>query len=256
MSEYVSTRGGIAPVGFDEAVLAGFARDGGLFVPRAIPRISRDRLESWAGLSYPDLAFKMLSLYIDEAVIPAGDLKQLIATSFQDFEHPDIMPLVPLQGDGNLFVMELFHGPTLSFKDIAMGFLVNTMDYLLQRRGGHLNLVLATTGDTGPAAAHAAAGKAGIDCWPLYPRGMISEEQERQMTTLNAANVHAVAVEDCPDGGDDLDLVVAGLFDDADLVRELELSSVNSINWGRVLMQSVHYAYGYLKACQIGRAHV
>ena len=250
MNQYVSTRGGIAPVGFAEAVLKGFAEDGGLFVPTAIPRISEEQLEAWAALSYPDLAFEILSLFIDSEVIPAEDLKGLIQASFQDFDHPEILPLVPLQGEGGVSVMELFHGPTLSFKDIAMGFLINTMDYLLTRRGGHLNLILATTGDTGPAAAYASAGKTSLDCWPLYPEGLITEEQKRQMTTLSAENVHPVGVTDCPDGGDDLDLIVAGLFSDAARVRDLGLSSVNSINWCRVLMQSVQYVYGYCRVCR------
>jgi threonine synthase len=108
--------------------------------------------------------------------------------------------------------MELFHGPTLSFKDVAMGFLINTMDYLLDRRGESASLLIATTGDTGPAAAFASCGKKTIDCWVLYPRGFISEEQERQMTTLDVPNVHAVAVENCSDGGDDLDTVIARMF--------------------------------------------
>jgi len=143
--------------------------------------------------------------------------------------------------------LELFHGPTLSFKDVAMGFLINTMDYFLQKRKERVSLLVATTGDTGPAAAHAAAGKKQLDCWVLYPQGMISAEQQRQMTTLEAPNVHAVGVADCRDGGDDLDRVVAALFADKAFARQVHLSSVNSINWGRVLMQAVHYIYAYLQ---------
>ncbi|MBU0972794.1 MAG: threonine synthase [Proteobacteria bacterium] len=249
MIQYISTRGGQAPVSFDEAVLRGFAGDGGLFVPQTIPRISRERLKALSGLSYTDLAFEILSLFIDPDIIPAENLRQLIRTSFAAFEHPDILPLKPLGTDPSVLIMELFHGPTLSFKDIAMGFLINTMEYLLEKRGEHLTLVLATTGDTGPAAAHAAAGKKTIDCWPLYPKGMITREQERQMTTLEAANVHPVGVENCPDGGDDIDLVVARLFADKALKQRLNLSSVNSINWCRVMVQSIHYFYGYFQAC-------
>jgi threonine synthase len=130
-----------------------------------------------------------------------------------------------------------------------MGFLIRTMDYLLQKRGDRVSIVLATTGDTGPAAAHAAAGRPTIDCWPLYPKGMISREQELQMTTLSAGNIHPVAVENCPDGGDDLDLVVAALFADQHLKERLRLSSVNSINWCRVMVQAIHYFYGYFRAC-------
>jgi threonine synthase len=143
--------------------------------------------------------------------------------------------------------MELFHGPTQSFKDIAMGFLVRTMDHLLARQDRRLNLILATTGDTGPAAAHAAAGLSTIDCWPLFPKGMISPEQEGQMTGIRAANIHPVGVTHCPDGGDDLDRVVLSLFSDPERKARLKLSSVNSINWCRVMVQSVHYFYAYFQ---------
>lgn len=128
-----------------------------------------------------------------------------------------------------------------------MGFLINCMDYFLQQRGERLSLVLATTGDTGPAAAYASAGKKTLECWALYPREMISEEQERQMTTLGAANVHPVAVENCSNGGDDLDIVVARLFADAKRKKELKLSSVNSINWCRIMVQTIHYFFAYFR---------
>jgi len=253
MIQYVSTKGGISPVGFEQAVLQGFAEDGGLFVPEKIPAITPDQVKAWAELSYTELAFEMLSLFIDRSIIPESDLKKLIHTSFSGFEHPEVIPFTFLDEDDPLIMMELFHGPTLSFKDIAMGFLMNVMDYFLTKNQKHVSLILATTGDTGPAAAHAAAGKKTIDCWPLYPAGMISEEQERQMATLEAANIHPVGVENCPDGGDDLDLVVAALFSDQDLKQKLELSSVNSINWCRVMVQSIHYAYGYYRTCgQVG----
>jgi threonine synthase len=250
MTRFVSTRGGIAPVSFEEAVLQGFAADGGLFVPESIPKVTARQLESWSGLSFQDLAYELLSLYIDRSIVPAADLMKLIDDSFGLFEHPEVVNVTPYGSDGRTCIMELFHGPTLSFKDVAMGFLVNVMDYFLQRRGDHLNIVLATTGDTGPAAAWACAGKQSIDCWPLYPRGMISEQQERQMTTLKASNVHPVGVENCPDGGDDLDLVVARLFADESLQQRLHLSSVNSINWCRVMVQAVHYFYGYYRVVE------
>ncbi|MGI9317261.1 MAG: threonine synthase [bacterium] len=253
MIKYASTRGGISPVTFDEAVLQGFAADGGLFVPERIPTVTLEQLQSWADLNYSELAFELLSLFIDRSIIPAEDLERLLDNSYKLFEHPDVISLVPLDHEGGTYIMELFHGPTLSFKDVAMGFLINVLDYLLQKRGEHLSIVLATTGDTGPAAAWASAGKETIDCWPLYPRGMISEEQERQMTTLNAANVHPVGVENCADGGDDLDFVVAKLFADEELKKKLNLSSVNSINWCRVMVQAVHYFYGYFRTVdQVG----
>jgi len=250
MIKYISTKGDISPVDFDEAVLQGFAQDGGLFIPQTLPKISNEQLHKWAHLDYPSLAFNILSLFIDKTIIPATDLKRLIKSSFSNFEHPDLMPLVSPGNQSDFYIMELFHGPTLSFKDIAMGFLVRTMDYLLKKRNQHLNLILATTGDTGPAAASASAGRKTIDCWPLFPKGMISVEQERQMTTLTEQNIHPVTVEDCPDGGDDLDIVVAKMFANLKLKNDLKLSSVNSINWCRVMMQTVHYAFAYFKACK------
>lgn len=249
MITYTSTKGTISSVDFDEAILQGFAEDGGLFVPEIIPKITEEQLQHWSTLNYTSLAYEMLSLFIDPQIIPSKELKRLIDESFSTFEHKDLMPLINLGDDPHFYVIELFHGPTLSFKDIAMGFLVRTMDYLLQKRDGQINLILATTGDTGPAAAHAAAGRKTIDCWPLYPKGMISAEQEQQMTTLTEENIHPISVEHCLDGGDDLDIVVAKMFAHQEQKASLKLSSVNSINWCRVMVQAVHYAYGYFKAC-------
>ena len=203
-----------------------------------------------AQLSYVDLAEKIITVFIDPEIIPGPDLKKLLLDSFLHFESAETAPVVFLK-QSNLYVQELFHGPTLSFKDIAMGFLINCMDYFLARRGEKLSLVLATTGDTGPAAAYAAAGKKTLECWPLYPKDMISEEQERQMTTLDAPNVHPVAVEGCINGGDDLDIIVAKLFADQKQKEELKLSSVNSINWCRVMVQTVHYFYAYFKTIDV-----
>ena len=253
MTRYVSTRGGVAPVDFETAVLQGFAPDGGLYVPATIPRISPEQLHLWSRLEFVDLAFEIISQFIDPAVMAADDLHRLLAGSFRQFEHPDIIPVVPLKSRPDTYIMELFHGPTLSFKDVAMGFLVNTVDYFLDRNNDWISLVVATTGDTGPAAAHAALGKKHIQCWVLFPQGMISDEQARQMTTLKADNVHAVGVTGCTDGGDDLDRVLARMFADDDLKQRLKLSSVNSINWCRVMVQAVHYFYSYFRVVeQIG----
>jgi threonine synthase len=247
MTQFVSTKGGAAPVDFETAVLQGFAADGGLFVPQTIPRISEACLREWSRLSFVDLAYEILSLFIERTIISAETLRELLRDSYTTFEHPDVTPVVVLVTKPNRYILELFHGPTLSFKDVAMGFLVNTVDFFLKRKNDWVSLVVATTGDTGPAAAHASVGKKSIDCWVLYPAGMISEEQERQMTTLEAPNVHAVGVNGCPDGGDDLDLVLARMFADDNLKQQLKLSSVNSINWCRVMVQAVHYFYGYFR---------
>jgi threonine synthase len=246
---FTSTTGNIEPVAFDTAVLQGFAPDGGLFVPDRLPELSKEDLTGMQHLSYTDLCSRILSAFIDPEIIPQQDLDRLVRKSFKAFDHPDVMPLVPCPGQHNLYIMELFHGPTQSFKDIAMGFLVRTMDHLLARQDRRLNLILATTGDTGPAAAHTAAGLSTIDCWPLFPKGMISPEQEGQMTGIRAANIHPVGVTHCPDGGDDLDRVVLSLFSDPERKARLKLSCVNSINWCRVMAQSVHYFYAYFQIC-------
>lgn len=246
---FTSTCGTQASVGFDQAVLQGFAPDGGLFVPDRLPRFSKTDLAEMASLGYPEICSRVLSAFIDPDIIPAPDLDRLVRDSFRRFSHPEILPLVPCPGQTGLYILELFHGPTLSFKDIAMGFLIRTMDYLLHRKNRRLNLILATTGDTGPAAAHAAAGLSTINCWPLFPKGMITPEQEGQMTGIRAANIHPVGVTGCPDGGDDLDRVVLKLFADPEQKSRLNLSSVNSINWCRVMVQSVHYFYAYLCIC-------
>ena len=143
--------------------------------------------------------------------------------------------------------MELFYGSTLSFKDIGLSFLVNLVDFFLKRKKKKLSIIVATTGDTGPAAASYIAGKSTMDAWVLYPKGMITEEQERQMTTLHHSNVHPVGVYNCPEGGDDLDVVIKKLYANHAFKEKVNLSSVNSINWGRIMIQTVHYFYGYLQ---------
>jgi len=247
MLKYVSTKGGASAVDFETAVLKGFADDGGMFVPQYIPKVSTDQLTRWAKLSFNELAFEILSLYIPRSTICEADLITLINKSTATFSHRDIVPVLPLDEESNHFIMELFHGPTLSFKDIAMGFLINTMDYFLERKQERVSLLLATTGDTGPAAAYAAKGKTTIDCWPLFPKGFISDEQAKQMTAIDDDNIHSIAIENCQSGGDDLDIVIADMFADTKLVEDFNLSSVNSINWCRVMFQSVHYFYGYFQ---------
>lgn len=246
MIMYHSTRGRCPAVSFDQALLQGFAADGGLFMPHPLPRLSQDRLDRWKHLGYVDLAKEVMGCFIDSSIVPRRDLSRLLDQSFAPFAKAD-PPILPLDRDGQTWVLELFHGPTLSFKDIAMGVLIRLMDYFLDQNNDQLSLILATTGDTGPAAAYAAAGRKRINCWPIFPAGMISLEQELQMTTIGAENVSPVGVKGCRNGGDDLDLVVASLFGNVQLRKRLKLSSVNSINVGRVLMQTVHYFYAYFR---------
>ncbi len=247
MIQYLSTTGGTKPVDFETAILDGFAGDGGLYVPEHLPTFSQAQLAKWKDLPYTELAFEVLSLFIDSTVMSANELKTLLAEAYAPFEKETVIPLHPLRSREHTYIMELFYGPTLSFKDIGLAFLVNLVDFFLKRKNERLSIVVATTGDTGPATAYFAAGKASLDAWVLYPQEFITEEQERQMTTLPHTNIYPVAVSNCPDGGDDLDLVIAKLYANKDFKEKLKLSSVNSINWGRVMMQTVHYIYGYLQ---------
>ena len=255
MMQFVSNRGGGQPVDFETAILAGFAPDGGLYVPTELPKISVATLATWTNKTYTEVAYEILSLFIDKSIISEKELKQILADSFSTFYHSDLIPIYPLQSAEGVYIQELFHGPTLSFKDVAMGFVVNLFNFFLKRKGEKMTIIVATTGDTGPAAAHATIGKECLDTWVLYPKELITEEQERQMTTITATNVHPVGVANCPDGADDLDILIAELFADKDFKTSLNLSSVNSINWGRVMMQTVHYFYGYLQTVdRVGEA--
>ncbi len=247
MIQFVSNKGGGQPVDFETAILNGFAEDGGLYVPTKLPKISLAELADWKAYSYTEVAYEILSRFIEESAISEKELKQLLEESFSPFFHKDLIPNHPLKSYPNFYIQELFHGPTLSFKDVAMGFIVNLFNFFLKRKGEKMSVIVATTGDTGPAAAHASIGKEFLNTWVLYPKELITEEQERQMTTITAPNVFAVGVSNCRDGADDLDLLIADLFGDKSFKNELNLSSVNSINWGRVMMQTVHYFYGYLQ---------
>ena len=247
MLQFVSNKGGGKPVDFETAILDGFAVDGGLYVPETLPKITIDQLKTWKNLSYVELAFEILSLFIERSIISENELKTILETAYAPFEKKEIIPLHLLQSRKDTYIMELFHGPTISFKDVGLAFLVNLVNFFLERKQEHLTLIVATTGDTGPAAAYFTAGKSNLDAWVLYPKGLITEEQERQMTTLQHANIHPVGVSNCPDGADDLDLVIAKLYANTPFKEKLKLSSVNSINWGRVMMQTVHYFYGYLR---------
>ncbi len=248
--KYISTLGKTDPVNIETAILNGYAPDGGLYVPEYIPKVSPEQLDSWRPLSFTDLAFEIISLYLDRSIVPAVDLREIIDKSYGTFESPAITPVLPCKSIKNVYILELFRGPTLSFKDIAMGFLLNLMEYFLTRRNERRNILVATTGDTGPACGYAAIGKKTINAWLLYPQGLISPEQVGQMTQLDETNIRSVAVKECPDGGDDLDRVIAQLMGDADTKKKYSISSVNSINWGRVMAQIVHHFYGYFRVTE------
>ncbi|MBF0624673.1 MAG: threonine synthase [Magnetococcales bacterium] len=236
---YISTRGGVAPLTFSQAVMMGLATDGGLLLPEAIPTVAPDQWRAWADLPFQDLAVAVMALFIGAEEIPRADLQELVRRSFATFSHPDITPVVPL---GRGHVLELFHGPTLAFKDVALQFLGNLFEYLLARDGGILNILGATSGDTGSAAIHGVRGKRGINIFILHPHQRVSPIQERQMTTVLDANVHNIAVQGDFDDGQ---RIVKTLFNDLEFRNAYSLGAVNSINWARILAQVVYFVHAW-----------
>ncbi|MBM9604583.1 threonine synthase [Desulfopila inferna] len=236
--QYLSTRGGISPIPFSQAVMMGLASDGGLLLPRNIPRIGAETFSSWSELSYAELAFEIMSRFIDD--IPSSNLRDLINRSYASFSSEEVTPLVH---HGELHILELFHGPTLAFKDVALQFLGNLFEYLLERDDGYLNIVGATSGDTGSAAIYGVRGKKRIKIFILHPRNRISPVQERQMTTVTDDNVYNIAIEGTFDDGQ---AVVKALFNDLEFKKTHHLGAINSINWARILAQVVYYVYSCL----------
>lgn len=235
---YTSTRGG-ASLPFADAVLTGLAPDGGLLLPERFPSIAAN-LDAWRALSFTEVAQRVFRLYA--ADIPADTMDAIVADAFAAFDHPDVVPLVDL---GDFQLLELFHGPTLSFKDVALQVLGRLFEHLLRQRGGRLNLLGATSGDTGSAAIHGVRGRAGIHIFMLFPHGRVSPLQELQMTTVPDANVHCLAING---SFDDCQRIVKTLFGDLPFKREHALGAVNSINWARVLAQTAYYVYAALRA--------
>ncbi|MFN7227321.1 MAG: threonine synthase [Holosporales bacterium] len=239
--KYISTRGNAPSLGFSDVVLSGTARDGGLYVPERFIQFSRSDLRSMARLSYTQLAFTLLQPYVGNA-LSEEDLRDILIDSYGDFDHAAIAPMVQLED--NLFALELFHGPTLAFKDYALQFLGRLFDTLLSRSRRHITVIGATSGDTGSAAIAACRDKKTMDIFILHPEGRTSAIQRRQMTTVNAPNVHNIAVkgtfDDCQD-------IVKGLFADTALTEEMHLTAINSINWARILAQVVYYFYAALR---------
>ncbi len=236
--QYLSTRGGIAPIPFSQAVMMGLATDGGLLLPRNIPKIGGETFNSWGELSYTELAFEIMSRFIDD--IPSSDLRDLINRSYSSFATESVTPLVH---HGPLHILELFHGPTLAFKDIALQFLGNLFEYMLEKDSGFLNIIGATSGDTGSAAIYGVRGKKRIKIFILHPKNRISLVQEKQMTTVLDSNVHNIAIEGTFDDGQ---AIVKSIFSDLDFKEKYHLGAINSINWARVLAQVVYYVYACL----------
>jgi threonine synthase len=241
--KYLSTRGDPTRRGFADILLEGLAPDGGLYLPERYPQVDAATLARWRGLSYAELAFEVLSLYIDD--IPATDLQRLVHATYteQVFGSQAITPLKPL--DGGLHLQALSNGPTLAFKDMAMQLLGQLFEYELARRGEKLNILGATSGDTGSAAEYAMRGKRGIHVFMLSPHGRMSPFQQAQMFSLQDANIHNIAIEgvfdDCQD-------IVKAVSNDLAFKRRWQIGTVNSINWARLLAQVVYYFAGYFQA--------
>jgi len=242
--KYRSTRGGIEGISFEDAVMRGLAEDGGLFVPHSIPEISWENLKAWKSLSFHELSAKILRLFIAEEEISTKQLEEITSKSFATFSHKLVTPLTKISK--NLYILELFHGPTFAFKDVALQFLGNLFEFFLERRGGqdYLTIVGATSGDTGSAAIYGLRGKKNIEVYILYPKGRVSPIQEKQMTTVLDENVHNIALE-CT--FDDCQNIVKDLFNDLEFKAKHHLGAINSINWARILAQIVYYVFAFLQ---------
>jgi threonine synthase len=243
---YVSTRGQSPAIGFWDAVLAGLAPDGGLYIPQTWPSFSRDEIAAFAGQPYAQVAAAVIGKFAGDEIAPA-DLLAMTRDAYATFTHPAVTPLKQLYP--NLWLLELFHGPTLAFKDVAMQILARLYDKALKARGRHLTIIAATSGDTGGAAVEAFRGASNARILILFPEGRISAVQRRFMTTTGEANVANVAVQG---DFDDCQTIVKALFQDPVLRQAVDLSGVNSINWARIAAQAVYY---FTSAVALGAPH-
>ncbi len=244
---YVSTRGGMAPLRFEDVVLEGLAPDGGLIMPERLPDV-RAELDHWRGLHFAVLGAHLMSHFVDD--ISRDDLATMIAQSYRGFDHPAITPIRDLD---DFYVLELFHGPTLAFKDVALQFLGNLFSRILAARGRTMNVLGATSGDTGSAAIAGVRGKPGLAIFVMYPNGRTSYLQELQMTTVLDDNVHCLAI----DGSfDDCQAMMKEIFNDLEFKNTYRLGAVNSVNWARLLAQIVYYFYASLALDDGGKRKV
>ena len=236
--KYISTRGQAPKLSFEDVVLTGLASDGGLYLPETIPTFSKEEITSMAGMSYQDLAFKVMAPFV-AGEVPDTDLKQIIDKSYATFRHSAIAPLI--QTGHNEFILELFQGPTLAFKDFALQFLGNLLDYILAKRKQKVVVMGATSGDTGSAAIEGCCHCDNLDIFILHPHNRVSDVQRRQMTSVLTDNVHNIALkgnfDDCQN------MVKASFADQSFLPEGRQLVAVNSINWARIMAQIVYYFY-------------
>ncbi|MFW2850660.1 threonine synthase [Sphingomonas sp. TX0543] len=238
---YISTRGAAPALDFRDVTLAGLAADGGLYLPERWPTLSRDAIAGLAGLSYVDTAVAVMAPFVGDS-LTNDELKSLCSTAYGRFDHAAVTPLVQL--DHDRWLLELFHGPTLAFKDVALQLLGLLFEKFLAGSDRHLTIVGATSGDTGSAAIDAVAGRAGVDIFMLHPEGRVSDVQRRQMTTVGAPNVHNIAIRGDFDSAQAL---VKAMFNDPGFSGRFSLSAVNSINWARLMAQVVYYFYAAVR---------
>ncbi|WP_102348432.1 threonine synthase [Bacillus sp. Marseille-P3661] len=242
--KYISTRGNVNEIGFIDTVLMGLATDGGLLVPKQIPQFSDEKLDSMSKLSYQELAYEIISQYVD-GEIPENELKGLIEKSYGTFRHPEVTPVQKVKD--NMYVLELFHGPTFAFKDVALQFLGNLYSYIAKKTGVTINILGATSGDTGASAIEGVRGKEGIRICILHPHGKVSKVQELQMTTVDDPTVLNLAIKGTFDDGQRM---IKEIFADLDFKEKYHLRAINSINFARILAQIVYYFYAYFQVAK------
>jgi threonine synthase len=245
--QYISTRGEAPRLGFEDALLTGLARDGGLYLPESWPTFGENDMMAMSGLSYAELAHRVMLPFVEDD-IPSDEFAALINDAYAGFDHAAVAPLRQLES--GQWLMELFHGPTLAFKDFALQLLGRLLDRTLHNRGSRATIVGATSGDTGSAAIEACRDREAIDIFILHPEGRVSEVQRRQMTTVMSANVHNIAIQGT---FDDCQAMVKAMFNDLEFRDEMHLSAVNSINWARVMAQIVYYFHAGLALGAPGR---
>jgi len=237
--KYCSTRGQVKGLSFTQTIMMGLADDGGLLLPEQIPVVGSEEMAALADLPYPDLAFRIISKFATD--IPEQDLKDIIDRSYRSFNHEAVTPVIHKD---DVFILELFHGPTLAFKDVALQFLGNLFEYVLTHTGQRMHIIGATSGDTGSAAIYGVRGKKNINIFILHPKGKVSPVQELQMTTVLDDNVFNIAIEGT---FDDAQSIVKNIFGDLEFKQAHALGAVNSINWARVLAQVVYYFFAWFR---------
>ncbi|NWS67389.1 THNS2 protein, partial [Crotophaga sulcirostris] len=243
--EYVSTRGGTGAVDFEGALFSGYAPDGGLFMPQRLPLLDGDALRRWSCLSYRELVKELCSLFITAELVPQNTLNDLIDRAFSKFRHKDVVHLSRLK-DG-LNVLELWHGVTYAFKDLSLSCTGQFLQYFLEKKQKHVNILVGTSGDTGSSAIEGVRGQKNVDIFVLLPKGLCTQIQELQMTTVIEDNVHVFAARG---NSDEIDEPIKELFADVDFAKKYNLMSLNSVNWSRIMVQIAHHFYAYFQCAQ------